>query len=215
MLPKWKEVEPMVLTLLKDEIPEGSNRTPRYDPDDVVVWWNNAQVRLAVLKPQSRHQIYKYDDGVVIELPRYFYKPIGLYSCEHKEIPRTSITQAAQGVRGYYVVDGKLIITADRPDEMTFLYHSYFPRIEKGKQKNSPVHVPMWAHEACAIYVGLQAVTREAVGDARYRKFTSPEDAPGNPTHNPFLTVAKWMRERFYEIVNNHVDDHPDFREVR
>jgi hypothetical protein len=117
------------------------------------------------------------------------------------------------GETGYYIIEDKLVLAnfAQVPRQWTMIYHSFFPQIENEK---SSVHVPLWAIEACGLYVAMQAVTREAMGDARYRKFVSPEDAPGNPTHNPFLTVAKWLNQRFYEIVNIHVDDDPDYRQA-
>jgi hypothetical protein len=216
MLPKWKDIEPMVLSLLKGESPDGALR-PKYDPDDVVDWWNNAQIRLATAKPQPRHQVYKCDDGAVVAVPRYFYKPRGVYVAGGVEIPQIKMQEAVVGREGYYVIGDDLIMAlGNLPAQWSLIYDSYFPSITRpsvDKDKNSSVHVPLWAQEACAHYVGVQAMIRESVADARYRKFTSPEDAGGNPTHNPFLAVAKFMRERFYEIINMHSDDDTEFRQ--
>jgi hypothetical protein len=206
MLPKWKEIEPMVLTLLNDEVPEGS--TPRYDPGDVVNWWNNGQIRLATMKPQQRHRIYKYDDGCEIDAPDCFYRVRGIFH-NSQAMPRINMEMAACGAQGFYVIEEKIIIAGPIPAEWYLIYDAYFPSI---RAEDSPVHVPMWAHEACALYVCLQAITREAITDARYRKFVSPEDAPGNPTHNPFTAVAELIRDRFYEIVNTHSNDDGDFQ---
>ncbi|MCP4709970.1 MAG: hypothetical protein GY869_15205, partial [Planctomycetes bacterium] len=80
---------------------------------------------------------------------------------------------------------------------------AYYPRIEK---ESSKIYVPQWGIEACATYVMMLATTREAMADARYRKFITRTDA-GHPQQNPFIPVLKWLKERFYEIVSVHVDD--------
>jgi hypothetical protein len=210
----WKDIEPSVLTLLKDEVAEGSNRPRRYSPEDVVNWWNNAQARLATQKPLRKHQVYKADDGLKVALPEYHYQPVQVFvQGVPQPLERLAIEQAFMAqVIGYYIYEDKLVLNGLQapPPEWLYVYNAYFPRVEN--REDSKVYVPEWALEACAIYVCMQAVTREAMGDARYRKFTSPEDTTGWPVHNPFLTVAKFLRERFYEIINTHEDDDPDFQ---
>jgi hypothetical protein len=213
----WNDVYPVVTTILKDEVPAGSQRPPRYAPDDVIDWWNNAQVRLATMKPRRRFQLFTSDDGAELPLPTWFYKPVGVFPYGNKEsLPRLNISSQlfSSDVYGYYIYDDKLCLTTPEPPaRWVFLYEAYYPAIAKSissEAANSRVYVPEWAIEACAMYVSMQAVTREMIADAKYRKFTSPEDAGGNPTHNPYLPVAKWLKDRFYEIIGVHVDDDKD-----
>ena len=88
--PKWQETQQQVLSLLKDTIPEGSTKTPRYDPDDVIAWWNNAQVRLATMRPISAYRPYSDNDGVVLPLPENFYRARHVIY-EGGSLPRVSI----------------------------------------------------------------------------------------------------------------------------
>ncbi len=207
----WKEIYPQVATLLKDEV--SPNRKLRYEEKDVRTWWNHGQTRLSTKYPLQKHMMYAGEDGDVQSLPEHFYKPVGVYPHgSSQSFSRLSIVQAfSRQSQGYYVFEGKLIMAnmnGQLPGKFMLLYHAYYPPL---KNKQSVVEVPLWAQEALNYYVLMQAITREAVADARYRKFTSPEDAGGNPTHNPFIPVARWCRDRFYEIVNIHVDDDEDY----
>ena len=200
----------VVVPILKDEVPSGSERTPRYDTDVARSWWNNAQNRLSTMKPMRQHRIYK-ETGVVVDLPENHYKPESVYVEGLVEsLPRTTIErQWHQACPGYYIHEGNLIIAGLPVKKLSFLfaYYAYFKRLEGEK---SIVEVPQWAWEACGLYVAMQAVTREAMADARYRKFATRTDA-GNPTHNPFLPVAQWLEKRFEAIVKTHVDDDHEF----
>jgi hypothetical protein len=195
----------VVVPILKDETPPGEGRSPRYNEDTVMAWWNNAQNRLTTMKPMRIHRIY---DQVleVNDLPENHYKPEALYLAG-QEVPlrRTTIEkQWSKPCPGYYIHNHKLVVTGLKPKlNFLFAYYAYFKRLEG---KKSIVEVPEWAWEACGLYVAMQAVTREAMADARYRKFVTATDA-GNPTHNPFLGVAKWLQTRFEDIVRTHADD--------
>ena len=207
---KWKDTEPMIISLLRDitdEEARRSERARRYDPDDLVVWWNNAQAQLATQKPVQSHYIYRPEDGYDVALPDRFYRPRGVFfPGETASVERTSLESYWFGVakKGYYISEERLVIVG-YPSSPGFLlvYHSYYPRV---KDDNSWVRVPEWSLEACTVYSAMQAVTQEMMRDARYRKFISKEDA-GNPQQNPFIPVAEWLRKRFYEIVNSHSDD--------
>jgi hypothetical protein len=207
----WKDVRPTVLALLSDKDVQGQTR--EYEDKDVITWWNNGQMQLAVLKPQTRHQIYKSDDGIAPSLPMLHYKPRAVYIPGSTEpLPRLQLEQAViTGRPGYCIYEDKITLNGFReiPQEWWYFYNSYFPKVVS---TTSQVYAPEWSHEAIANYVGMQAMTLEAVEDARYRKFTTPVDATGNPTNNPFLKVAEFYKARFHDIINLHVDDDDDFR---
>ena len=215
--PKWKDVEPMVRAILRDELDDDAD-TGRYPASLLIPWWNNAQIRLATHKPQRKHVIYLPDSwqskpGVIVNVPSQFYNHVGLFrDGQNTAVPRISLYQATfnAGVVGYYITENELVLTgvnARSVGRLLFFYNAYYAPVVN---EHSRVEVPFWATEACAIYTALQAVTREAMDDSRYRKYISSEDA-GNPTHNPFLGVARFLKERFYEIIQLHQDDDPEF----
>jgi len=207
---RWKEVAPEVWALLNDK----DRSEPEYDDDDLIRWWNNAQMRLATAKPQTRHQVYRQDDGNAVSVPQYHYKPVSVFvkgSSEPLPRLRTELALLERHQPGFYLYEDKIVINGLRnlPGEWLYVYHSHFPEISDEK---SEVYVPPWAHEACVNYVGMQAMMMKSVDDARYRQFTSPPDATGNPLHNPYLKVAKYLEERFFSIIHSHVDDDENYR---
>lgn len=215
---RWKEVEPIITTLLKDEIPSGSDRTRRYDPDDLRQWWNNAQIRLATMKPLHRHLVYTEEDsashpvgdGLQVALPDGFYRP-RLVTLEDKtQLYRLSIEEKFYNPQaiGYALYEGQLVLLGVQPRRWLLAYDAYYPAI---KNENSHVETPVWADEALTLYTAMQAVTREMAADARYRKFLGKQDS-GNPQQSPFLPFARWLEERFNAIVAMHSDDDVDFR---
>jgi len=210
---KWKQVEPSVISLLRDitdETARTTERDRRYDPQDLIAWWNNAQRRLATQKPLQHHQEYK-DDGLTVPLPSDFYRPRGVFlPGAGQSLPRLNTEQwfFDATIRGYYIYEDKLTVSGINTTRFMLIYDGYFPDIT---DTDSWVKVPDWALEACAVYAAMQAVTQEMLRDARYRKFISKQDA-GNPQQSPFIPVAEWLRKRFYEIINTHSDDDTDFR---
>ena len=206
---KWKDAEPMVISLLRDiseEEARRSERTRRYTPEDLIVWWNNAQVRLATQKPVEKHYLYAPEHGCEVVVPDFFYRPRGVFLRGNPEsLPRLSLESYMFDPQiGYIVAEGRMQLLGINPSPGFLLaYHAYYPRIE---DEDSWVRVPEWALEACTTYSAMQAVTQEMLRDARYRKFISKEDA-GNPQQNPFIPVAEWLKKRFYEIINTHSDD--------
>lgn len=216
---RWKEVEPIITALLKDEVPAGSERTRRYDPDDLRTWWNNGQIRLSTLKPLHRHLVYTAEDTlreserkgeVQVSLPADFYRPRLVILPDKRQLPRLSIEEKFYNPSavGYAIYEDKLLLLGIKPPVWLLAYDAYYPAI---KNNDSRVEIPVWADEACALYVAMQAITREMAADARYRKFLGKQDA-GNPQQSPFLPVAKWLEERFNAIVAMHSDDDVDFR---
>jgi hypothetical protein len=214
---RWEDLKPGVISLLRDiEVDPTdvkSDRSPRYQLDDLRAWWNNAQVRLSTTRPNPRHYLYR-NDGIVVSLPPNFYRPTGVILPGASEsLPRIKASESFFGVKqpSYYVYENQLYLTGvDKTTvgkgEFVLLYDAYYSRVENDK---SIIDVPIWAHEACAFYVAMTAITQEMMRDARYRKFISKNDA-GNPTQSPFVPVAKWLRERFYEILNTHTTDDVD-----
>ncbi|MBE7474333.1 MAG: hypothetical protein HS114_34820 [Anaerolineales bacterium] len=213
---RWKEVEPIITALLKDEVPAGSDKTRRYDPDDLRTWWNNAQIRLSTMKPLHKHLVYTAEDNqsgtdeVQVVLPEDFYRPRLVVMPNKQQLPRLAIEEKFYNpsAAGYAIYEGKMILLGARPQTWLLAYDAYYPAI---KNNDSRVEVPVWADEACAIYTAMQAITREMAADARYRKFIGKQDA-GNPQQSPFLPVAKWLEERFNSIIAMHSDDDADFR---
>jgi hypothetical protein len=207
---KWKQVEGDVVSLLRDisdQEAKQSERERRYNPKDLIAWWNNAQRRLATQRSRRCHQIYK-DDGTTVSLPQHFYRPLGVFlPGVGQSLPRLSIEtwwfDTTQ--QGYYINENKLTVTVNAP-HFLLAFDGYYPDVTN---EDSWVHTPDWALEACSVYVAMQAVTQEMLRDARYRKFISKQDA-GNPQQSPFIPVAEWLRDRFYEIINTHSDDDTD-----
>lgn len=208
MTETWRSVRPQVRALLSDvDETEYSNK-------DLIGWWNNAQIRLAAQKPQTRHQIYTCDDGNPVKLPDYHYMPVAVFVKSGVEplkrlSPDLALLDGTQV--GFYLYEHKLIISGllRLPERWLYVYNSYFPKIINDK---SPVLAPDWSLEALTYYVGIQAMSRKSVDDARYRQYTAPPDATGNPVHNPYLKVAEFFEKRYNAIVSQHVDDDEDFR---
>ncbi|MBE7553737.1 MAG: hypothetical protein HS126_21940 [Anaerolineales bacterium] len=212
---RWKEVEPIITALLKDEIPAGSERTRRYDPDDLRTWWNNAQIRLSTMKPLHKHLVYTAEDNksgtdeVQVSLPEDFYRPRLVVLPNKQQLPRLSIEEKFYNPAavGYAIYEGKMILLGAQPATWLMAYDAYYPAI---KNNDSRVEIPVWADEACALYVGMQAITREMAADARYRKFIGKQDAG-----NPAIAVPAGRQVaggRFNAIVAMHSDDDVDFR---
>ena len=79
---RWKEIRPRLLTLLNDK------KATRYEDEDLLLWWNNGQERLAVTKPQTRHQLYKRDDGNPRPVPALHYKPVAIFFGDSEPLQR-------------------------------------------------------------------------------------------------------------------------------
>lgn len=173
-------------------------------------WWNNAQVRIATMKPLHRHQVYDTSDGYKVELPKNFYKPRMILLPDKTQLLRLDIEQVfyTPGAIGFSIYENDLVIIGTQPPRWMLAYDAIYPKV---LDEESHIETPVWADEACAIYSAMQAITREMIADARYRKFLGKQDA-GNPQQSPFLPVAKWLEERFNHIVNTHSDDDKDFR---
>lgn len=213
----WKQVKnEVVLPILKDEVdPNLSSKRQRHNPQHLIGWWNAAQARLATMKPLHKHQIYR-NDGVVVPLPERHYKPRALYlRGVPTPLPRSTIEE--QYVRTktqpcYYIHENNLVVAGiGSPKEVEFLYayYGYYKRIIND---DSIVEVPLWAHEACGIYVALQAIQREALDTSRFNKFKTKVDS-GNPEQNPFIPILKWLEKRFIDIIRLHADDDEDYRQ--
>lgn len=211
---RWKEVEPILTTLLKDEVAtgvEGGVRR-RYDPADLVQWWNNGQIRLATMRPLQRHLVYTFDDGNPVSLPDNFYRPrVVLLENNKQQLHRLSIESKFYNPEavGYAIYEGQLHLLNIRPQRWLLAYEAYYSAI---KNETSIVETPVWAYEACAVYAAMEAITREMIADSRYRKFIGKQDA-GNPQQSPFLPVARWLEERFNAIVAAHSDDDEDYQQ--
>ena len=201
------------MSLLRDvteEESKESSRSPRYTQEDLRVWWNNGQTRLSTIRPYQKHILYR-DDGFVVSLPENFYRPyFVVLPNSDKPLTRISMQDAFFQLSdpSYYVYEGKLHLTGIDASikEFVLLYAAYHSPV---KDDESVLTIPVWAEEAVSYYVAMSAVTQEMMRDARYRKFISKNDA-GNPQQSPFIPVAKWLRERYYEIINTHTDDDED-----
>ena len=214
MQQRWKDVEPIIRSTLGDDDEVTENVSREYDQEKLIMWWNLAQQRLATIFPKQSHQVYKADDGLTPRLPDWHYKPKSVFAAGiSTQLDRLYVHDAMLHPEtvGYYIYENQIVLSGFRtpPVEWLYLYHSYFPQVENEK---SIIHPPLWSWEALSYYVGTQAMALEAVGDARYRQYTAPPDATGNPTHNPYLEVAKYYEKRFFDIVNAHVDDDFDHR---
>lgn len=212
MYPRWNELELDLVTILKDEIPAGSDRSRRYAPLDLIRWWNYAQIRLATMKPLQRHQEYK-GDSFAVNLPENFYKATVLVLPDGSTLPKMSRTTwfTQPQKNGYIVYEGQITVRGAIKDHFMLLYDAYYPKVET---VDSFIKVPEWAIEACMLHVASLALVREVISDARYRKFISKQDA-GNPEQIPFLPAARFLIERFNEIVKSHIDDDDDFRSAK
>jgi hypothetical protein len=162
------------------------------------------------MKPLHRHLVYTAEDGANVELPENFYRPRLVALPDKRQLPRLSIEEKFFNPEavGYAIYEGKLMLLGIQPPRWLLAYDAYYPPI---KNETSHVETPLWADEACAVYVAMEAITRELVADARYRKFLGKQDS-GNPQQSPFLPVAKWLEERFNAIVAMHSDDDKDFQ---
>lgn len=210
---RWKEVEPILTTLLKDEVATGAEGgvRRRYDPADLIQWWNNAQIRLSTLRPLHRHLVYTEEDGAQVALPDGFYRPRVVMLENKSQLPRLSIESKFYNPEavGYAIYEGELMLLNIKPKRWLLAYDAYYAAI---KNETSVVETPLWADEACAVYAAMEAITRELIADSRYRKFIGKQDA-GNPQQSPFLPVARWLEERFNAIVAAHSDDDEDYQQ--
>ncbi len=204
----WKDLEPLLQGFLKDE-PLSSDRSAppvRYDGKILRAWWNLSQHRLTSLVPQVRHVIYT-DLVFPLELPALFYQPRVFQVAKTPPLGRLTIEQAfLDRAPGYYVQEQRLYVAnlECQGEQAVLVYDSYLPEVDSDE---AVVKTPAWAIEACCLYVAMEAATREAMADARYRKFAQPTDIPGNPTHNPFVHVAEFLEQRFNAIIATHSTD--------
>jgi len=201
----WSTLEQNVQSLLKDGGKEG--KIQKYDTADLIAWWNFAQNALATTRPLRKHIQYVDAQGGVI--PEDFYRARAVVLPDGNALEEIATEQQffEPEIVGFFVYDGEINIVNAGYDSFTLLYDAYYPDITEQRKY---AELPRWAVEACTMYVGMLAMTRESAGDARYRKFITKNDA-GNPTQNPFLGVAKWMESRFNKIVSAHIDDAPHY----
>lgn len=202
---EWSTLEQAVQSLLKDSNKEG--KTQKYDTADLITWWNFAQDALATTRPLHKHlQYVGVQSGAA---PTDYYKSRAVVLPDGTPIEEIQSEQMFfdPNIVGFYVYEGEIVTVNTGYDSFTLLYDAYYPHITN---EHMYAILPSWAVEACTMYVGMLAMTREAAGDARYRKFITKNDA-GNPTQNPFLGVAKWMESRYNKIVSAHIDDSPHY----
>ena len=210
---KWAFIEKnIIVPILKDEVPEGSQRTRRYTSNLLISWWNNAQRRLSSMRPIEKHIQFDLTSNE-ISVPKQHYRPRKLLvkggggAGELRYVSIEDTWLADQSSPAYYIYEDKINLVAYnivKGSRALYFYDAYFPTIEN---ENTRVFVPEWAWEACAIYVAMQAVTREAMDTSRFNKYKSKTDS-GNPEQNPFLPVAQWLEKRFNDLVVAHSDDH-------
>ncbi len=207
---KWRDVAPMVVALLNDEL-EGDRL---YSPEQLIIWWNQAQAHLSSIKPMQK--AFHYTKTVVkdkdkIPLPSDLYRPLYIIA-PNTIYDRVTIKEGLLKKQpGFYVFNKLLYFTGSTiPTDFWLLYQSFYPDVEDNE---SIVTVPTWALEACAMYTAMLVITGEATKDARYRRYLTRTDS-GNPQQNPFIPIVEWLERRFYQVVNAHSDDDVEFIET-
>lgn len=208
----WQIYNNVIIPTLKDEtIKVGDSTTARrYSENIVMEWWNNGQSQLGSMKPKPVLVQLDVDSSRHFQLPPNYYRPEQMWIMGNSTpFPRIDVAQAMNGAKGYYTINKDCVIANIGTNgnlKIALAYYAYYDRVNVNNYKTRRLDVPEWSWEALTLYVAMQAVTRESMADARYRKFVTSTDA-GNPTHNPFLPVAKWLEQRFYNIIRMHSDD--------
>lgn len=204
-----------IQSVIKDQVPQGADvderRRTRYDVKDLMHWWNQGQIRLSTMVPRHRHWLYDVSPfagrAYSVDLPEDFFREIVICIDQKEGLPMLDERQFHSARQpGYLIYDNKIYVLPECDGKKLLLvYHSYYPDITSEQDK---IIIPRWAVEACQIYVAMQVATKESIADARFRKLTGKYDVPGTPINNPFLPVAKFLEQRFFDIIRAHADDH-------
>ena len=104
---------------------------------------------------------------------------------------------------GWFVWPDKSLRIQPKPRtdaEFHLYYVAYYAEIVND---DDVLEVPPWAYEAIKLYTAgtvLEAPTAQLTLLANFRTKVDS----GNPEHNPMLQLAKYYKERFWEILNLH-----------
>lgn len=102
---------------------------------------------------------------------------------------------------GYWVIDDTLYLGRTAEVDFTLHYHAYWP-VPSGDNDN--ITVPRWARQALTFYIAAMALIRKSIGFAKIRQWNTRTDS-GTPLQEPLLPEAKFLLERYQQIINDHV----------
>jgi hypothetical protein len=202
----WEMVRSRLRTFLSDQVVEG--RSPRVTEGELVYAWTDAQDDLVqyVARPAT------FTVAAALEVKML---PDDLYKVDYVEIDygddathyrvlaldeyETGDVDVFEGTY-WYLTHSRIVFTQALEYEVTVHYRQYYPA-PVANEDAAPIHVPRWAISACTYYAAAQCLEKQAVKDPQLRQYANRQQDAGNPLHNPFLQVAKYLLERYRERV--------------
>ena len=106
----------------------------------------------------------------------------------------------------WYKTTDLLVFTQELDYGVTVFYRAYYPEVDT-TDLNAPIFVPRWAIQACIYYVAAVCVEKQVISDPQLRQYANRRQDAGNPTHNPFIAVAKYCLERYRQKVFDRTQD--------
>lgn len=106
----------------------------------------------------------------------------------------------------WYLTHDQIQFTQELDYAATVRYRAYYPAPDVN-QLSLPCLLPRWAIHAGLYYVASETLEKQSIADPQLRQWASKTQDAGNPTHNPFLEIAKYMLERYRQIAYDYTQD--------
>jgi len=208
----WELVLARMRRFLSDIEVEG--RTPRVTDQEIADAWTDAQDDL--VKFAARPKTFEVAaDLTTKKLPNDLYRidrvrvdegdDVNHYTLLPLDATEVTDTDVYEGVY-WYLTHTTIEFTQALSYAATVYYSAYYPAPDISKLER-PIHVPRWAIQACVYYAAAQCVEKQTIADPQLRQYANRRQDAGNPTHNPFLQVAKYLLERYREQVWGRTSD--------
>ena len=215
MLTTWETIRDRCRRFINDVLDESGARAPRVTDQELADAWNDVQDDLVLYVARPKTFTIAADQTQAL-LPDDLYRVDRVVLDEDDDENHYIVLQldsegdpndpnVYEGTYWYKTTD-KMIFTQELDYAVTVFYRAYYPEVDHNVLA-APVLVPRWAIQACIYYVAAVCVEKQVVADPQLRQYANRRQDSGNPTHNPFLQVAKYLLERYRQKVYDRTQD--------
>jgi hypothetical protein len=209
MVTTWEVIRARCRRFVSDVLDADGARAPRISEQELADAWNDVQDDLVLYA--ARPKTFTVAAGqTTAKLPNDLYRIERVVLDEgddenHYIVLQLDAEGSPDDINAYegtywYKTTNRLIFTQELDYAVTVFYRAYYPEIAPSDNAQ-PVHVPRWAIQACVYYVAAVTVGKQVIADPQLRQWANRRQDAGNPTHNPFLQVAKYCLGRYREKV--------------
>jgi hypothetical protein len=199
----WGTVLERIRRFLSDNL-----STERFSDDELCDAWIDAQDDL--VRYVARQKTVTIDaESTAYNLPDDLYRVLYVKNSDGytmiQLVPHEPSDDDLWEGNYWYLTDTQIVFTSELTEEVTLVYKCYYPA-PSVTETGQPILIPRWAVQACMYYVAAQATERQVIKDPQLRQHAQRTDA-GNPKDNPFLAVAKYLLERYRQVIYDHIGD--------